>query len=278
MVTNTIKNIEITGLFHKYKMKWDMNPDVNILVGINGIGKSTILRTIDALLSKKYSFIRDWKMDVEIHLTSGQEIAYYSISKLLQNNAINLNCEYITTFDVPLKDKTKIKHGETPLDKELQEVIYTLGKEDQKSFSNYRFKATNYPELADRINERIDVLFQLINECFSDTGKKIAIDRTNNRIIFHKDKAVINLEQLSSGEKQILLILFTVFLMEEESYILLMDEPEISLHIGWQQQLIDMIKKLNPNCQLIIATHSPSIFGKGWGDKLFFVEDLIQIP
>jgi predicted ATPase len=33
---------------------------------------------------------------------------------------------------------------------------------------------------------------------------------------------------------------------------------------------------LNPNCQLIIATHSPSIFGNGREDKLFFVEDLIQ--
>jgi predicted ATP-dependent endonuclease of OLD family len=62
--------------------------------------------------------------------------------------------------------------------------------------------------------------------------------------------------------------------MEEEQYILLMDEPEISLHIGWQQRLIDIIRELNPNCQLIIATHSPSIFGEGWGDKLFFVEDL----
>jgi predicted ATP-dependent endonuclease of OLD family len=47
-----------------------------------------------------------------------------------------------------------------------------------------------------------------------------------------------------------------------------MDEPEISLHIEWQQRLIDVIRDLNPNCQIIISNHSSSIFGQGWGDKL----------
>ncbi|MDR1682047.1 MAG: ATP-binding protein, partial [Candidatus Symbiothrix sp.] len=43
MDTNRIKSIEITGLFEKYNVKWTLHPDVNILVGINGIGKTTIL-------------------------------------------------------------------------------------------------------------------------------------------------------------------------------------------------------------------------------------------
>lgn len=84
----------------------------------------------------------------------------------------------------------------------------------------------------------------------------------------------IQLEQLSSGEKQLLLILTTVFLQEEEPNILLMDEPEISLHISWQDKLIEMIRKLNPNCQLILATHSPNIFVDGWEDKIVFIEDM----
>jgi predicted ATP-binding protein involved in virulence len=269
MNTNIIKRVEIAGLFNRHKIRWELNPDVNILVGINGIGKTTILKTIHALLSKKYSCIRDWEMAVEIRLADGGILAYPP-----KNNPIRPNYTYITTFDVPLRDKAKIRQSETPLDKELEEVIYSLGKENQRSFSNYRFKATNYPESAGRINKRIEILFQLINECFADTGKRIDIDRSNNRIVFHVENTVIGLERLSSGEKQMLLILFSVFLMEEEPYILLMDEPEISLHIGWQQKLIDIIRQLNPNCQLIMATHSPSIFGEGWGNKLFFVKDL----
>ena len=55
-----------------------------------------------------------------------------------------------------------------------------------------------------------------------------------------------------------------------------MDEPEISLHISWQSKLIDTIRNLNPNCQLILTTHSPSIFAKGWQDRIIYMEDLIQ--
>lgn len=59
-------------------------------------------------------------------------------------------------------------------------------------------------------------------------------------------------EQLSSGEKQLLLILLKVFLKEDKPFILLMDEPELSLHIEWQRQLIEAIQILNKNCQIIL--------------------------
>jgi predicted ATP-binding protein involved in virulence len=258
-----IKKIEIKGLFHQYDLQWDLNPDVNILVGINGTGKSTVLKAINASLSKEYTYLQECGIEIDIEL---------------KNEQLKPDYRFVSTFDVPLADKTKIGQTESPLDKELQKIIYTVGKEKQLSFSNYRFKATNYPEIAETVNKRIRAFFDLVNELFEETNKIIDIDRNSNDIIFHRNDLIISLEQLSSGEKQILLILFTVFLMEENPYILLMDEPEISLHIGWQQRLIDVIRQLNPNCQLIIATHSPSIFGKGWGDKLFFVKDLMQNP
>ena len=128
---------------------------------------------------------------------------------------------------------------------------------------------------AKEITERIKVFFASIDTLFSNTGKKIEID-SSNRIVFKTDNDTIQLEQLSSGEKQLLIILFKVFLMDNQPFVLLMDEPEISLHISWQQDLIATIRKLNPSCQLIIATHSPSIFGKGWGDKVTFMEQLFQ--
>ena len=55
-----------------------------------------------------------------------------------------------------------------------------------------------------------------------------------------------------------------------------MDEPEISLHIEWQNKLIEAIRSLNPNCQIIMTTHSPSIFADGWEDKLIFMEDIMK--
>ena len=143
--------------------------------------------------------------------------------------------------------------------------------------ADYRLKATNFPEEAGRINQRIKTLFETVDRLFAKTQKTIQIDPHTNHLIFIDDGEVIPLYKLSSGEKQLLLILMRVFLMEEQPYILLMDEPEISLHIEWQYKLFEEIRHLNPNCQIITSTHSPSLFGDGWGDKLVFVEDLIKV-
>ncbi|GHT76409.1 ABC transporter ATP-binding protein [Bacteroidia bacterium] len=275
MDTNRIKSIKITGLFDQFNVDWEVHPDVNILVGINGIGKSTILRCINALLSNEYVYLKKLNVEISAVFQDGLQIAFPAPKGKTEKPHPDVNLEYMSTFDIPLKNKKSIGQTETPLDKELQRVIYTLGT-GQKSFSNYRFKATNYPQSAKKINTDIRGLFDLIDRLFAETGKKIEINPEDNALIFRYKEFIIPLEKLSSGEKQLLTILFTVFLMEKEPYIIMMDEPEISLHIGWQQQLIDVIRQLNPDCQLIIATHSPSIFGEGWGDKLVFVEDLMQ--
>ena len=80
--------------------------------------------------------------------------------------------------------------------------------------------------------------------------------------------------QLSSGEKQMLVILLTVLVENEEPYVLFMDEPEISLHVEWQQRLIETILNLNPNVQIILTTHSPAVIMNGWMDSVTEVSDI----
>ncbi len=288
MKASPIKRIELSGLLDKYSLSWDLNDDVNILVGINGSGKSTVLRSIDALLSKRYTYLNNKKTGIQISIklvigdlsqegeSSGSEDIISYNKGVIKGTDVKVQYDFISTFDVPIRDKKGIRQMETPLDKELNDLIYTLGKEGP-SFSNYRFKATNFPAEAKKINGRIKNLFKFIDEIFCETDKRIHIDPVTNEVYFRRNGSHIALEQLSSGEKQLLIILFTVFLMEEQPYILLMDEPDISLHISWQQKLIDIIHELNPNCQLILSTHSPSIFGKGWGDKIFFIDDLMTL-
>jgi predicted ATP-binding protein involved in virulence len=158
---------------------------------------------------------------------------------------------------------------------ELNNVVFQNA--EGVSFFNYRMQMLDYPHKAIEIQENINQLFQVIDEMFADTGKTIDILKGNNsRLVFHQGEQTIGIEQLSSGEKQLLLILLKVFLLEGKPAIVLMDEPEVSLHIRWQYELIDRLRQLNPNCQLIIATHSPSIFSAGWGDKAVYMEDLIK--
>lgn len=121
------------------------------------------------------------------------------------------------------------------------------------------------------------MLFKMIDSFFKETDKSIDIDKTNNLLVFNTtDNVTLQLGELSAGEKQLLYILLTVFLMDEKPAILLLDEPELSLHITWQEKLVGALHKLNPQCQIILSTHSPSIFVDGWRDHLVFVEDLIK--
>jgi predicted ATP-binding protein involved in virulence len=53
-----------------------------------------------------------------------------------------------------------------------------------------------------------------------------------------------------------------------------MDEPEISLHIEWQQQLIPRVRSLKPNVQIIMTTHSPALIMDGWMDAVYDVDDI----
>lgn len=87
------------------------------------------------------------------------------------------------------------------------------------------------------------------------------------------EKKDIPLEELSSGEKQLLIILGEALLQESQPSIYIADEPELSLHISWQEQLTTAISRLNENAQIIFATHSPDIVG-GHQDKIINMEGI----
>ena len=77
----------------------------------------------------------------------------------------------------------------------------------------------------------------------------------------------MGLGALSSGEKHLLWILVQVILVEESS--IMIDEPELSMHIDWQKDLIHSLRALNPDAQLILATHSPEIMANVTDDNIF---------
>lgn len=276
MRANKIEKIEIRNIWRKFTLRWErLNPDVNILTGINGSGKTTFFNVTDALLSADVKRLRQYDVEAEA-VIDGEAVEYArgTSAVALKARLEGVNYLKISTFDVPLRDRRKMGREESPLLGELKEIVYSVG-ENANSFSDYRLRATNFPEQAEHINGRIRRFFDTVDRLFAGTGKRIGIDPLTNQLVFKDGEETIGLGKLSSGEKQLLIILLRVFLMDERPYILLMDEPEISLHIEWQYRLFEEIRGLNPRCQIITSTHSPSLFGDGWEDKLVFIEDLI---
>jgi hypothetical protein len=92
--------------------------------------------------------------------------------------------------------------------------------------------------------------------------KRFSFDERNQpKIVSERfaESHITSLEELSSGEKQMLIILGETLLQEQKGYIFLADEPELSLHIEWQKDLVHNIRRLNPASQIVFATHSPDI-------------------
>ena len=91
-----------------------------------------------------------------------------------------------------------------------------------------------------------------------------------------KSKDSILLSKLSSGEKQLLILFIEALLQKQRPYIFLADEPELSLHISWQRNIISAIRSINPNAQIIVATHSPEIAGK-YRNSILDMEDIRNV-
>ena len=265
-----IKQIEIDSLWSGTRhILWNLDPKVNILSGVNGVGKSTILNKVVRGLIPGGEF--------PSHLIGGVHI------KVSPEDARWIRYDHIRSFDRPLMSTEIVnKIVDASVATELDWQIYQL----QRKYLDYQVNIGNrIIEVLQSGQEDAAIKAQAISEpkrkfqgmidsLFSDTGKQLI--RSQNDIAFSQLGERLTPYQLSSGEKQMLVILLTVLIEDNKPYVLFMDEPEISLHIDWQQRLIDLILELNPNVQIILTTHSPAVIMNGWTDKVTEVSDIIK--
>lgn len=265
-----IKCIEIKSLWGRKNITWNLQPEVNILSGINGIGKSTILNqsveSLQGILNTK-EIVHDGTTSVKLHLWP--------------EDATSIRYDVIRSFDRPLihgnlLEKMADKNVKTELDWQLYQL--------QRRYLDYQVNIGN--RIIERLTEGTPEgqkeaaglslpkrQFQdMIDELFCETGKRIV--RQSNEIMFEQDGERLHPYQLSSGEKQILVILLTVLVQDHQNAVLFMDEPEVSLHIEWQQRLITLIRSLNPHVQIILTTHSPAVIMNGWQNSVTEVSDI----
>ena len=262
-----IEEIEIDSLWSgKKHIRWTLDRQVNILSGINGVGKSTILNKVIRSLSQGGEF--------PSHSLKGVRL------KVSPNDARWIRYDIIRSFDRPLMNSDSISKINIDLVTELDWQLFQL----QRKYLDYQVNIGNRiietlqsgepdaAEKAQQISQPKKRFQDILDELFTETGKKII--RSENEIKFSSLGEVLAPYQLSSGEKQILVILLTVLVEDNEHYVLFMDEPEVSLHIEWQKRLIDLILELNPNVQIILTTHSPAVIMNGWIDRVTEVTDI----
>lgn len=268
MFAKYIKEIEIDELWSGQKhICWQLSPRVNVLSGINGVGKSTILNKVIRQLNEQRTYKPEPEDGVRI-VTEPED-------------ATQIRFDIIRSFDRPLLSSDALGKLDRTLLTELDCQLFNL----QRRYLDYQVNIGNRiiqalqsgspsaAEEAQKLSAQKKKFQDLVDDLFAETGKTLI--RTENEIRFSQIGEVVRPTQLSSGEKQMLCILLTVLVEDMQPYVLLMDEPEVSLHIDWQERLIEMILDLNPNVQLILTTHSPAVIMKGWMDNVTNVEDIV---
>ena len=266
-----IKRIEIKSLWSGHKhIVWDLHPGVNVLSGGNGAGKSTILNRMVQMLRSAPA--------------SGEIVGGVHLGTCIEfepADAPGIRYDIIRSFDRQLiqGDRLRTLTDATVLT-ELDWQLYQL----QRRYLDYQVNVGNRmiqlltsgapdaKEKATMAAELKTAFLNLVDDLFAETGK--TIDRESNELRFLQYGEVLSPYKLSSGEKQILIILLTVLTQDQQPYVLFMDEPEASLHFEWQKRLIDMIMQLNPNVQIVLTTHSPAVVMNGWEDRVTEVSEI----
>ena len=245
--------------------------DVVVLAGVNGTGKTTVLEVI-------YDYFENFqndknKINIELDLEEENYINQNNISKeTYLNNLIKDSIKKEKTpkvIYVPAEiNFQKVKFNLLALYKKRflnkidsyiiadipfyiqMRIINTANKESEKKLGNVR----------DEIIAEINGIFDILD---MDT-RLIGMSTETTEILpiftnLSEDKFDIN--ELSSGEKQLFLRTLAIRMLNPENSIILIDEPELSLHPKWQQRIVDVYRKIGKNNQIIIATHSPHILG-----------------
>ena len=227
--------------------------------------------------------MEDVKIRIENLTEEIREMSLKGFSKITGDLLSQLSNEF---KNYKLKNKVDTKKLQIILDR----VGNSINENDKQNIKDYI-------DSGDKSNKGllylIDKLIDLYNEQekldvaikkFADTCnkylnlKQFVYDESSISLQIFRNNSPdeIELEQLSSGEKQIVSLFSKIYLELDESFIILFDEPELSLSIYWQQRLLTDILNSKKCNFLLTVTHSPFIYDNEMENYAFGLTDYIK--
>lgn len=152
----------------------------------------------------------------------------------------------------------------------------SLSEQTRIFLTNYIEDNITKLEIYKELSEKLRLLRSIVNDRNVFTDKEMRFSAKEGvEFVSLKNDRTIPADKLSSGEKNNFVLFYELIFECGQHSLILIDEPEISLHVAWQRQFID---ELNEICTLkglqgIVATHSPDIVG----DNVEFMVDLEDI-
>jgi ABC-type Mn2+/Zn2+ transport system ATPase subunit len=112
--------------------------------------------------------------------------------------------------------------------------------------------------------QKLERFLQIINSRFR--RKRLSVNGTEGLFVQDTLNRQVPLEALSSGEQHELVLFFDLLFRKKPGALVMIDEPELSLHVAWEEHFLDDILDVIriTGIQVIIATHSPDIISSHW--------------
>jgi hypothetical protein len=148
---------------------------------------------------------------------------------------------------------------------ESKQKVLSYSKDDAKALLVYLNDLEQKLSVFDELLEKLELFRSILNER-RFTYKTIEIDREKGFYFKTTKNKVLDLNELSSGEQHEVVLLYELIFKTRPDIMVLIDEPEISLHISWQKEFLDDLLRIIKiqDFQVLIATHSPSIINDRW--------------
>ncbi|MGL6023012.1 MAG: AAA family ATPase [Cetobacterium sp.] len=259
-----------------------------VIAGVNGSGKTNLLKYIYDYCDKNYYYNNDLTNSINFVFEKEEE----EINELIYNNLFNSLKLYennrlynpenpdFKVLNNSLKILPKIIYIPTEIN--FQNIQTTTNMLERKyeflnivdtnlisNIASYIATRVTYisnteedltgKEVREKVAKEINDIFSILDLDIKLQG--LSRDERSMPIFSNSIGEEFDINDLSSGEKQLFVRTLAIKMLEPENSIILIDEPELSLHPKWQQKILEVYKKIGKNNQIIVATHSPHILG-----------------
>jgi len=222
-----------------------------VLAGVNGSGKTSLLEFINQYNFLKIIGIPDEKDYIE--------------------------CKGGVVISASLTEAEIL-----PLKKKYSPIYFSSGMDDSKKVEKefiktfyFFLKAKDYrpSEVKEHFHNYMKEIFNGLDLTFRYSH----LDRDDNVWFINDNGEQFEINNLSTGEKTLLSKILYLYFLDYKEKVILIDEPELSLHPSWQNKVLKIYENFakQNNCQIIIATHSPHIIGSAKSEyiRLLVKED-----